>query len=133
MSSVVPAASSHFPTKVSPKKGFKGFFSFPYLSLRLAYEDLRVVRNHLRTNNARFCGSFSLAGATRMSGCSAQYAENSTRDVDERMKGGAVSEERSPENDAIDCGYPASVIVFSERTRPLNLVDAHTTGNAQGT
>lgn len=35
-------------------------------------------------------------------GCSAQYAEYSTREVLERMKGGAVREERSPLKDAMD-------------------------------
>ena len=34
---------------------------------------------------------------------SAQYAENSTRDWVDRMKAGAVSEARSPLNEAIDC------------------------------
>lgn len=33
---------------------------------------------------------------------SVQYAENSTRDCDERMKAGAVNEDRSPLNDAMD-------------------------------
>lgn len=37
-----------------------------------------------------------------MEGCSAQYAENSVRDVDDRINGGAVSEDKSPENEAID-------------------------------
>lgn len=48
-----------------------------------------------------------------MDGCSVQYAENSVRDVVPRMNGGAVMDERSPLNDAIDwkwCqrGYKAS-------------------------
>jgi hypothetical protein len=51
---------------------------------------------------ARFAGSFSAAGATNTEGCSAQYEENSTKDVDDRMKGGAVMEARSPLNDAMD-------------------------------
>ena len=37
-----------------------------------------------------------------MDGCSAQYDENSVREVDERMNGGAVKDERSPEKDAMD-------------------------------
>ena len=37
-----------------------------------------------------------------MEGCSAQYDEYSTSDVDERMKGGAVKDDKSPENEAID-------------------------------
>lgn len=62
-----------------------------------------MVRNHLSTRSALLSGSFSAAGATKIDGCSAQYAENSTSEVEERMKGGAVSDERSPEKDAIDC------------------------------
>jgi len=37
-----------------------------------------------------------------MAGCSAQYAEYSTREVEDRMKGGAVREKRSPLKEAID-------------------------------
>ena len=40
-----------------------------------------------------------------MDGCSVQYAENSVRDVVPRMNGGAVNDERSPLNDAIDWRY----------------------------
>lgn len=72
MSSVVPASSSHLPRNSSPKKGFRGFFSFPYFSLRVAYCCLRVLRNHLSTSIARFWGSASLAGAAKMAGCSHQ-------------------------------------------------------------
>lgn len=35
-SCVVPASSSHFPKNSSPRKGFRGFFSDPNLSLLLA-------------------------------------------------------------------------------------------------
>ena len=51
----------------------------------------------------RFCLSASEAGATRTEGISAQYAENSVSDVVDRMKAGAVREERSPLKEAIDC------------------------------
>jgi hypothetical protein len=43
-----------------------------------------------------------LAAATNRLGCSAQYAEYSVKEVPERMKGGAVNEERSPLKEAID-------------------------------
>jgi hypothetical protein len=102
INSVVPASSCHFPRNNSPRNGFSGFFSFPYLSLRLAYCCFRVLRNHFKTNNARFWGSFSWAGATNIVGCSAQYDENSTRDFADKMKGGAVKEDRSPVNEAKD-------------------------------
>lgn len=102
MSFVVPASSCHSPRNNSPKKGFNGFFSFPYLSLRLAYCCFNVLRNHFRTNKARFCGSSSWAGATNIAGCSAQYDENSTRDIADNMNGGAVKEDKSPENEAKD-------------------------------
>jgi hypothetical protein len=39
---------------------------------------------------------------------SAQYAENSTSDCVERIKAGAVSEARSPLNEAIDCARSVS-------------------------
>jgi hypothetical protein len=61
-----------------------------------------VLRNHFKTNNALFSGSGSIARAINREGCSAQYAENSTRDVEERMKGGAVKEDKSPLNEAMD-------------------------------
>lgn len=102
ISSVVPDSSCHFPRNNSPKKGFSGFFSFPYLSLRLAYCCFNVLRNHFRTSKARFCGSFSCAGAMKIAGCSAQYDENSTRDFADNMNGGAVKEDKSPENEAKD-------------------------------
>lgn len=38
-----------------------------------------------------------------MSGCSAQYAGNSTADLVARTKGGAVMLDRSPRMVAIDC------------------------------
>jgi hypothetical protein len=80
----------------------RGFFSLPNWSLRLAYWCLRVERNHLRTSMARLAGSDSAAGAVRTGGWVAQYAENSVSDWDERMKGGAVREERSPLKEAMD-------------------------------
>lgn len=109
-SCVVPASSSHFPRKSSPRKGLRGFFSLPRFSLRLAYCCLRVVRNHFRTSSARLAGSFSDAGATKTDGCSVQYAENSTREVPLRMNGGAVIDERSPEKEVMD--YKRSIGVF---------------------
>lgn len=102
ISSVVPDSSCHFPRNNSPKKGLSGFFSFPYLSLRLAYCCFSVVRNHFKTNKARLWGSGSRAGATNVAGCSAQYDENSTRDFADNMNGGAVREDKSPENKAKD-------------------------------
>jgi len=44
-----------------------------------------------------------LDGATRTEGCSAQYEEYSVREVLERIKGGAVMEDRSPLKEAMDC------------------------------
>ena len=58
--------------------------------------------NHLRTNNARFAGSSSWAGATKILGCSAQCVEYSTNDFVERINGGAVKDDKSPLKDAID-------------------------------
>lgn len=52
----------------------------------------------------RFCLSCSEAGATKTEGISAQYAENSVSEVVDRMKAGAVRDERSPLKEAIDCG-----------------------------
>lgn len=98
------ASACHLPTKSSPRKGLSGFFSLPSFSLRLQYCWCRVVRNHLRTRRARFSGSASLAGATKTAGCSAQYAEYSVSEVEDKIKGGAVSEERSPVKEAIDWG-----------------------------
>lgn len=71
-SCVVPASSSHFPRNNSPKKGFRGFFSDPNLSLLLLYDDFNVVKNHFKTSRARFAGSGSEAGATNIDGCSVQ-------------------------------------------------------------
>ena len=99
---VVPAASSHLPRNSSPRKGFNGFFSDPNLSFLLLYDCFNVLRNHFKTSRARFAGSCSEAGATKMDGCSVQYAENSVREVVPRMNGGAVTDERSPLKDAID-------------------------------
>ena len=64
---------------------------------------MRVLRNHFKTSMQRFCLSASEAGATRTEGISAQYAENSVSDVVDRMKAGAVRDERSPLKEAIDC------------------------------
>lgn len=47
-------------------------------------------------------GSGSFAGAANTFGCSAQYPLNSVRLVDDRIKGGAVREERSPLNEEMD-------------------------------
>jgi len=51
----------------------------------------------------RFCLSFSEAGATMTDGISDQYAENSVSEVVDRMKAGAVRDDRSPLKEAIDC------------------------------
>ena len=86
----------------SPRKAFKGFFT-PSFSSRPAYCCcLRAARNHFNTSKARFCGSGSEAGATKIDGCSAQYAGNSTADFVARTKGGAVMLLRSPRIVAID-------------------------------
>lgn len=55
----------------------------------------------MSTDNARLEVSGSCEGATKREGCSAQYAGNSASEVVDRMKGGAVKEERSPLNVAI--------------------------------
>jgi hypothetical protein len=55
-----------------------------------------------------------------MLGCSAQYEENSVREVDERMKGGAVRDERSPEKDAILYVTCVSITLYS-RGRNWNI------------
>ena len=47
-------------------------------------------------------GSASLAGAANTEGCSAQYELYSVRLVADRMKGGAVSEDRSPLKEEMD-------------------------------
>lgn len=100
--SPVSPLSSHFPRNSSPRKGLRGFFSLPSFSLRLQYCWCSVLRNHRKTRRALFSGSGSVAGATKRAGCSAQYAEYSTREVEERMKGGAVNDDRSPLKEAID-------------------------------
>lgn len=56
----------------------------------------------MRTRTCRFPGSFSDAGAAKRGGCSHQYEENSVREVEDRIKGGAVSEESSPVKEAMD-------------------------------
>lgn len=102
-SSVSPEASVHLPRKSSPRKGFKGFFSEPSFSFLVAYCCFNVDKNHLSTSIDLFCASGSAAGATSSEGISAQYAENSVSDVVLRMKAGAVMDERSPLNEAMDC------------------------------
>jgi hypothetical protein len=114
---VVPASSSHCPINSSPRKGFSGFifFLFPLSSLLLCC-CLSVLKNHFKTNSARFSGSGSLAGAQKRVGCSAQYAEYSTMDCGERRNGGAVSDARSPLKVAND--YRQSMpILFSMRPK----------------
>ena len=91
------------PRNSSPREGFRGFFSLPYCSLRLAYCCLRVVKNHFRTRNALLALSASFAGAANTAGCSAQYELYSVRLVDDKIQGGAVREERSPLKEAMDC------------------------------
>jgi hypothetical protein len=88
--------------KSSPRNGFNGFFSLPSFSFLLLYCCFKVLKNHFNTNRALLAGSGSFAGATKIEGCSAQYDEYSTSDVEERMNGGAVRDDRSPENDEID-------------------------------
>lgn len=112
-SCVVPASSSHLPKNNSPKNGFRGFFSLPSFSLRLAYCCFSVLRNHVKTSAIRLAGSFSAAGATKTEGCSVQYEENSVKDVVERMKAGAVIDERSPLKDAIDCHFCQSLYILN--------------------
>jgi hypothetical protein len=63
---------------------------------------LSVLKNHFKTRSALFAGSFSAAGATNSEGCSAQYEEYSVKETPLRMKGGAVREEISPLNEAMD-------------------------------
>jgi len=63
---------------------------------------LSVLINHLSTANDLSSSVFASAMAENKSGRSHQYAGNSVSEVGERMNGGAVSDERSPENDAID-------------------------------
>jgi len=99
---VIPVSSSQRPMNSSPRNGFKGFFSEPSFSLLEQYCCFKVFSSHLRTSSARLAGSGSRVGATNKDAFSAQYAENSTRDCVERMNAGAVREERSPLNEAID-------------------------------
>lgn len=114
-SSVVPASSTHLPKKSSPRKGFKGFFSLPNFSLRLAYCCFSVLRNHFSTSNARLWGSSSFAGAVNIVGCSAQYEENSTNDVDERMNGGAVRDESYKNEISIGDRVESSLLTSPEK------------------
>ena len=97
-SSVVPVrpSSFHLARKSSPRNAFNGFLT-PSFSSRPAYCCcFKADRNHLSTSKARFRGFSSAAGATKMAGCSAQYAGYSTADLFARTKGGAVILERSP-------------------------------------
>lgn len=41
-------------------------------------------------------------GSTKRSGCSPQYCVYSTKDVGDKMNGGAVKEDKSPLKEAID-------------------------------
>ena len=112
VSVVVPASSSHLPKNTSPRNGLRGFFSFPYCSLRLAYCCFSVVRNHFKTATDRFRGSGSCAAATKTEGCSHQYELNSVKLVDDRMNAGAVRLARSPLKEAIL--YPSRRDMVSE-------------------
>lgn len=56
----------------------------------------------MSTSRALLAGSCSLAGAAKTLGCSHQYELNSVRLVEDRIKGGAVREARSPLNEAMD-------------------------------
>jgi hypothetical protein len=98
---VSPESSTHFPRNSSPRNGFSGFFSLPNFSLLELYCCFKVLKNHFKTRRARLVGSGSEAGATKIAGCSVQYAEYSVRDVVERMKGGAVSVDKSPLKEAM--------------------------------
>lgn len=106
MSSVSPTSElfSHLPRNSSPRNGLSGFFSLPSFSLRVQYCWCNVLRNHLSTASALRSGSGSRAGAMKSSGCSAQYAEYSVRDVEDKINGGAVKDERSPLKEAMDWG-----------------------------
>jgi hypothetical protein len=84
-------------------------FFLPFSSLLLCC-CLSVLKNHFKTNNARFSGSGSLAGATKRLGRSAQYDENSIIDCEERRNGGAVREARSPLKVARDCAEISYVL-----------------------
>ena len=77
-----------------------------------------MLRNHFKTKSALFRGSVSCAGATKIEGCSAQYEENSTSDVDDRMNGGAVKEDKSPEKDAMDFRKALHEPLFCAETPP---------------
>ena len=100
---VCPNSSSQWPVNNSPRKGFSGFFSDPSFSEREQYCCFNVLSSHFITRRARLAGSCSWVGAIHNEVFSVQYAENSTRDWVDRMKAGAVKEDRSPLNEAIDC------------------------------
>lgn len=108
----------HLPTNTSPRKGFNGFFSDPIDSLREQYCERSVEMKYLVTAiTRRRVGSdvneapvadesieslLILLAATNKSGCSPQYCENSHNDVLDKIKGGAVNDDKSPLNEAID-------------------------------
>jgi hypothetical protein len=58
--------------------------------------------NHLSTLRALSSSVFPSEMAAKRPGRSHQYAGNSVRETGERMNGGAVKEDKSPEKDAID-------------------------------
>lgn len=82
------------------------------LSLREQYCERKVRMNHLVTAIMRFtanaaCSSLVVPlpmafGAIKRSGCSPQYCEYSTKEVGDKMKGGAVNDDKSPLYEAID-------------------------------
>ena len=57
--------------------------------------------NHLSTASERSSGPGASAMAENNSGRSHQYAGNSVSEMGDRMNGGAVKDERSPEKDAM--------------------------------
>ena len=91
-----------------------GFFSDPIVSLLEQYCDLNVEINHFVTAIILFnaiASSSDLSapsvsnkklGSISKSGCSLQYCEYSDNEVGDKMNGGAVNEDKSPLNEAID-------------------------------
>lgn len=111
MSPITPLGSFQVPRNNSPRNGFNGFFSEPLLvsvsvpsilfvqtilprhegiiysfSFLELYCCFSVDKNHFSTARALFCGSFSCAGATKISGCSAWVF--STTLISAQVKGG---------------------------------------------
>ncbi|KAG7877293.1 hypothetical protein KL938_004049 [Ogataea parapolymorpha] len=94
----------HLPTNNSPKNGFRGFFSPPSVSAREQYWLFRVEMNQRRTATMCLSSTESMSlgscwmklGARNRSTCSDQYWEYSTKDVGERINGGAVNDDKSP-------------------------------------